>query len=175
MGAPPALAAISSAVKKLMIVTILLALGCSDTPAAPNGGDGGTGGGTGGAGGDDEPPGQPAPPGDAEQRRKRIRELGTDVEIETLPDLDVIILRGRQRDVEELSRIIEEIERISAETVPVIDVYQLRHVGGEALSAIVAQINEDLLGGRQGRVSVTPLVKLVAAKKLIPVFGTVPS
>ena len=102
---------------------------------------------------------QQGAPGEAEQRRDRLRELGTDVEIETLPDLDVIILRGRQRDVEELSRIIEEIERISAETVPVIDVYQLRHVGGETLAAIVAQINEDLLGGRQGRVSVTPLVK----------------
>lgn len=46
MGPPPAVAAISSAVKRLMTVAILLALGCSDTPAAPNGGDGGTGGGS---------------------------------------------------------------------------------------------------------------------------------
>lgn len=92
-------------------------------------------------------------------RRRLLRELDLDVEIEALPELDVIILHGRDRDVEEIARIIEEIERLSAETEPVIDVYFLQHVGGEALVSIVQQINKDLLGGRQGRVSVTPLVK----------------
>lgn len=103
------------------------------------------------------------PPADeateAEMRRERLREFGPDVEIETLPDLDVIILRGRDRDVQELKRIIEEIERLSAETQPVIEVYLLRHVRGEALSTIVQQVERDLIAGRQGRVSVTPLVK----------------
>lgn len=92
-------------------------------------------------------------------RRERLREFGPDVEIETLPDLDVIILRGRERDVQELKRIIEEIERLSAETQPVIEVYLLRHVRGESLSAIVQQVERDLIAGRQGRVSITPLVK----------------
>ena len=88
-----------------------------------------------------------------------LRDLGIDVEVETLPDLDVIILRGRERDVLEMMRIIEEIERISLETRPEIEIYPLRHVSGESLVTIMAQVTADLLGGMQGRVSVTPLGK----------------
>ena len=105
---------------------------------------------------------EPVPTGDQledQRRRERLLELGSDVEIEALPNLDVIILRGRDRDVDEISRIIEEIERLSAETEPAIEVVPLRHVQGPALSEIIEQINRELLVGRQGRVSVTPLVK----------------
>lgn len=83
----------------------------------------------------------------------------SDVEIETLPDLDVIILRGRQRDVDELTRIIAELERLSAETQPAIDIYRLRHVNCQALAELIEQVDEELVGGRQGRASVIPLVK----------------
>ena len=72
--------------------------------------------------------------GATQDRLERLRQLAPDVEIETLPDLDVIILRGRDRDVEELKRMIEEIERLSAETQPVIEIYPLKHVEGEALA-----------------------------------------
>jgi len=99
------------------------------------------------------------PPADLDSAGRRLRDLGADVEVEALPDLDVIILRGRDRDVAEMARIIEELERLSVETEPAIEIYPLQHVGGEALVAIVDQINEQLIAGRQGRVSVTPLVK----------------
>ncbi len=109
------------------------------------------------------PPPAARPAADADQqgrdRRERLRELGLDVEIETLPDLDVVILRGNPRDVEEVVRLIQEIERLSAETEPMIEVVPLEHVSGESLSAMIALVNRDLVGGRQGRVSVTPLVK----------------
>jgi type II secretion system protein D len=101
----------------------------------------------------------PATDAKAEQTRRVIRALGTDVEVEVLPDLDVIILRGRDRDVEEVTRIIEELERLSAETQPVVEVYPLKHVGGDALVTIITKINESFLGGRQGRVSLTPLMQ----------------
>lgn len=94
-----------------------------------------------------------------EEQLDRLRELGEQVEIETLPDLDVIILRGPDRDLDEVSRIIAEIERLSAETQPVIEIYQLRHVRGEAMITIISQVAESLVGGRQGRASITPLVK----------------
>ncbi len=84
---------------------------------------------------------------------------GPDVEYEVLPDLDVIILRGRESDVDDVTRMIEEIERISAETVPEIEIYFLKHVQGSAISEIVMGVSLDLLGGRQGRISVTPLMK----------------
>jgi type II secretion system protein D len=94
-----------------------------------------------------------------EDRLRRLRDLGLDVEIETLPDLDAIIIRGRKRDVEETKRIIEEIERLSAEAEPVIEVVHLRYVQGEALSDIIRQVQADVLSGHQGRVTLLPLGK----------------
>jgi len=82
-----------------------------------------------------------------------------DLDVQTLPDLDVIILRGRDQDVEQLTRIIRELERLSAETKPRIYIYPLVHTLGESVAEIIEQVQQDLVGGRQGRVSVTPLVK----------------
>lgn len=121
----------------------------------------------------------PAEEQEIQQRLQRLRELGQDVEVETLPDLDVLILRGRQHDVEEMRKIIDEIERLSAEAEPMIDIYYLQHVGGAAVAEIVDQVEEAFLGGRQGRVQIVPLIKpnallligwgeaLKAAKELI--------
>jgi type II secretion system protein D len=89
----------------------------------------------------------------------RVRALGADVEVEPLPELDAIILRGDERDVNELIRIIQEIERISAETVPLIEVYELHHAQSDAVSAVILEVQEELLSGRQGRALVTPLNK----------------
>lgn len=99
------------------------------------------------------------PDEERERQRERLEALGADVEVESLPELDVIILRGDERDVEELVRIIEEIERISAETEPAIEIYQLRHANSEAIAQIINQVQVELLSGRQGRVIVTALVK----------------
>ena len=82
-----------------------------------------------------------------------------ELEVETLPDLDVIILRGRDQDVKQLTRIIRELERLSAETRPKIYIYPLKHALGESVKEIIDEVEDDLIGGRQGRVSVTPLVK----------------
>ncbi len=105
------------------------------------------------------PTAKPLSPEEEEEFRRRLRQLGADVQVEILPDLDAIILRGRDRDLKELQRIIEEIERLSAETEPAIDIYVLRHVSGEAVSTIMRQVSEDYLGGRQGRVTIMPLGK----------------
>ncbi|NOX53060.1 MAG: hypothetical protein GXP27_01200 [Planctomycetes bacterium] len=97
--------------------------------------------------------------GQPEEEEPAMREPGSMVDIETLPDLDVIILRGREADVEELTRIIEEIERLSVEKQPTIDIVYLKHIKGEALMQVLQQVQQAWLGGRQGRVSVLPLVK----------------
>ncbi len=108
-----------------------------------------------------------------------LRRPSSDVTVEALPDLDVLILRGRDPDVEELTRIIREIERLSEETAPEIDVVYLHNVQGEALEELITDVLDDLTGPLQGRVSITPLVKpnallligwgeaVTAAKKLI--------
>jgi general secretion pathway protein D len=108
-----------------------------------------------------------------------LRRPSSDITVEPLPDLDVLILRGRDPDVEELTRIIREIERLSAETAPEIEVVYLQNVQGEALNKLITTVLSDLTGPLQGRVSITPLVKpnallligwgeaVTAAKKLI--------
>jgi len=109
----------------------------------------------------------------------QLRRPSSDITVEPLPDLDVLILRGRDPDVEELTRIIKEIERLSAETAPEIEVVYLQNVQGEALEKLVTKVLDDLTGPLQGRVSITPLIKpnallligwgeaVSAAKKLI--------
>lgn len=81
------------------------------------------------------------------------------VDIESLPELDVIILRGTDQDLEQLSDIVKQLERISRETQPEIRVYQLKHAQSQSISEVLQQISEDLVGGRQGRVTTLPLVK----------------
>ena len=90
---------------------------------------------------------------------EELRRPSSDVTVEPLQDLDVLILRGRDPDVEELTRIIREIERLSAETAPEIEVVYLHNVHGEALEELVSDVLDDLTGPLQGRVSITPLVK----------------
>ena len=68
--------------------------------------------------GDVPPNGAAVSPETDEQQRHSSCGVGMDVEIETLPDLDVVILRGRDRDVEELARIIEELERLRPKLSP---------------------------------------------------------
>ncbi len=60
-------------------------------------------------------------------------DLDVDVEVQTLPDLDVIILRGRDSDVQKLTEIIQELERLSRETQPQIRIYQLKHAPAKQL------------------------------------------
>lgn len=108
-----------------------------------------------------------------------LKRPSSDVSVEALPDLDLLILRGRDPDIAELTRIIREIERLSDETAPQIEVYHLKHVQGDALQSLITQVLDDLTGPLQGRISITPLVKpnallfigwgeaVKAAKKLV--------
>ncbi|MEX2114074.1 MAG: secretin N-terminal domain-containing protein [Pirellulales bacterium] len=105
------------------------------------------------------PPAEGADVTDAERTNQRLRELGLDLNIEVLPDLDAIILRGSNRDVNEVLRIIEDIERISAEAVPEVEVVPLEHASSEALAPLLATIQPALLAGRPGKISVTALSK----------------
>ncbi|MCA9066888.1 MAG: hypothetical protein KDA96_27665, partial [Planctomycetaceae bacterium] len=116
---------------------------------------------------------------EADANPEDLRRPSSDVTVEPLPDLDVLILRGRDPDVKELLQIIQEIERLSEETTPEIEVYHLRHVQGAALDKLIETVLDDLTEPLQGRISITPIVKpnallligwgeaVNAAKKLI--------
>lgn len=88
-----------------------------------------------------------------------MRSVAPDVEAEVLTDLDVIILRGREQEVGELQKIIQELDRLSAETQPEIEIYALRHVNGDAVATLITKVQDALAGGMRGRVQITPLGK----------------
>lgn len=81
------------------------------------------------------------------------------VQIEFLEGMDVIVVRGHIRDVERITKIINDIERLSVETQPVIQVQELEHANSEAVAEIILELYEDLLETRYGQISITPLAK----------------
>jgi len=81
------------------------------------------------------------------------------VQIEFLEGLDVIVLRGHKRDVERVQRIIGDIERLSVETQPQIELIHLAHVGSQAMNELVGDIYNEILSPRQGQVTIRALVK----------------
>jgi len=79
------------------------------------------------------------------------------VQLEFVEGLDVIILKGHQRDVARVARIIEEIERLTDETQPVIEIVHLEYMNSEAMAELVAQVYDQILSPRAGQVSITAL------------------
>ncbi|MCH2202658.1 MAG: hypothetical protein MK102_11855 [Fuerstiella sp.] len=101
------------------------------------------------------------------------------VSVQPFPGLDVLAIQGKDADVQELIRIIREIERLSDQTVPEIEIYFLQHVHSGGLNLFIDQVLNALTEPLQGRVAVTPIGKpnalliigwgesVIAAKKLI--------
>jgi len=104
----------------------------------------------------------PGPPAEGEEPKGKLlddRKLIGPVQIEMLDGLDVMVIRGHRRDVEQVVDIIERIEQLGAETEPAIEVHALRHVDCDALATLINQLYADVFAPRQGDVSITALVK----------------
>lgn len=79
------------------------------------------------------------------------------VQVEFVEGLDVIVLRGSERDVQRVMEIIKQIEELSAVTVPTVEIYPLKNVDSVRLGALLQRLYEQVLGPRIGTVSITPL------------------
>lgn len=79
------------------------------------------------------------------------------VQVEFVEGLDIIVLRGSDKDVARVMEIINQIEELSAVTVPAITVHPLKHVGSTAMANLLNQVYVQVLGPRTGSVSITPL------------------
>ena len=80
-----------------------------------------------------------------------------DVQIEFVPELGLVIVRGSKRDVQRVLEVIEQVKQQSAETQPQVDVIPLKHVDSVALAAILNDLYTANFAPRQGSVSITGL------------------
>lgn len=105
--------------------------------------------------------------------------LKGDVSIEAMSDLGVLILKGSQRDVDSVMKIIREIEKLSLGATPNVDLVMLSHVNSESLSALLNSVYEKLhasrvrtsgpgVGNTNSRISSIPVVKPNAILVLAP-------
>ncbi|MGI8979180.1 MAG: secretin N-terminal domain-containing protein [Pirellulaceae bacterium] len=120
------------------------------------------------AAGGQPPPaeGQPSPVVPSEiERAAEAGELSDEegkigpVDIQYIEGLDILIIRGKKRDVERVQRIIAQIEAESEKTRPEVEIYMMEHVDDQAMANMINQIYTPALGARQGTVTVVPLVK----------------
>lgn len=123
------------------------------------------------------PPPQPAEkPAEAPQKPslpELLQDLSGKVNIESVPDLGVLILRGKDEDVNALMKIIKELETLSEGTRPDIHLLNLRHVNSTALAELLNGVYEDLvelraIQGQIQKIKIIPLVKPNALLILAP-------
>jgi len=81
------------------------------------------------------------------------------VRIEFVEGTDIFIVRGQKRDVDRVMQIINNIEELTAETEPKIEIVDLDFANSEAVAALINELNAGVLQARQGDVSITALVK----------------
>ena len=80
------------------------------------------------------------------------------VDIEFVDGLDVIVIRGdNQEDVDRVEALIQQIEQLSVETMPQIEVKPLRNVGSQALADLLTRVYSQAISPRAGDVSITAL------------------
>ncbi len=81
------------------------------------------------------------------------------VQVEMLPEIDAIILRGRDQQLQDLAEIIKRLDEASQQAQPIIEIIPLQHTAAESVATLITQTQTGLLGTRQGRANVTPLDK----------------
>ncbi len=81
------------------------------------------------------------------------------VSVQPFPGLDVLAVQGKDADVEELIRIIREIERLSDEARPEVEIVHLKNVDSTTLDSFIDTILNALTEPLQGRVGITPVEK----------------
>ncbi len=104
------------------------------------------------------PPGQPIPtPGNSVGMADEGTGIIGETQIQFVPQLGIFIVRGAKKDVQRVLEVIEQIEKQSVITQPVVEVYPLKNLNGAATADLLTKLYTDVLSARQGDVSITPL------------------
>jgi type II secretion system protein D len=140
-------------------------------------------------GGQPPPAGQPQPGGEPQVAVEGVPGgAGTDVagaisrignvQIEFVQGLDILIIRGNKRDVDLVKEIIKQIEELSVQTQPEVEIFYLQHVDGQQMTELINQIYATIFVS-QSQVTLTPLIKpnavLVIGRKeaIVPVIDLI--
>lgn len=67
-----------------------------------------------------------------------------EVNIEVIDDLNVMIIRGNERDVEQILKVIQQIEKLSEETAPEIHLRYLKNVDSDSLADLLTSVYDRL-------------------------------
>ncbi|ODA36842.1 secretin N-terminal domain-containing protein [Planctopirus hydrillae] len=73
-----------------------------------------------------------------------VTNLKGDVNIEAIGDLGVLILRGNEADVEQVMKVIRELEALSENTAPQLHVLYLSHTDSPAMSELLTLVFDSL-------------------------------
>lgn len=67
-----------------------------------------------------------------------------EVNIEVIPDLNAMIVTGNKRDVEQILKVIKQIEQLSEATAPQVHLLHLKNVDSESLAELLSSVFEKL-------------------------------
>jgi len=70
--------------------------------------------------------------------------LKAEVNIEAVPDLNALILRGNKADVEQVMKVIRQLEKLSEATAPKVHLLYLKNVDAESLSDLLTTVYDRL-------------------------------
>lgn len=104
-------------------------------------------------------------PGADGQLPSIIGGLKGDVQVEALPDLDLLILRGNEEDVEAVMKVIRTIEQMAIGSTPEIHLLMLQHVNSESLAELLNDVYEQLGEARVGTASPVRSVQILPVVK----------
>ena len=106
------------------------------------------------------------------------------VTIELIPDINTVIIQGSPRDVENTKALIQQMETLSLENEPIIELAAIQHADSLRVSQLVQQLYQAVYSTRRGTITMLPLVKpntiliigrkesIEAAKELIAKLDT---
>ena len=80
-----------------------------------------------------------------------------DTQIQFVPELGIIIVRGAKKDTQRVLDVIKQIEEQSVLTQPEVEIVMLKHLDNTAAATLLTTLYTDVLAARQGEVNITAL------------------
>ena len=80
-----------------------------------------------------------------------------DTQIQFVPELGIIIVRGAKKDTQRVLDVIKQIEDQSVLTQPEVEIVTLKHLDNTAAATLLKTLYTDVLAARQGEVNITAL------------------